>query len=68
VGLALAENSRLEDSTLVLRSILHGNGQMPAWKDTFDDEQIANVATFIRNAWGNDFGEILAQEVAEERP
>ncbi len=29
------------------------NSQMPAWKGTLTNKQIADVATYIRNAWGN---------------
>jgi cytochrome c oxidase subunit 2 len=33
---------------------LKGNlGQMPAWKDTLDDQQTAAVITYIRQAWSN---------------
>ena len=28
-------------------------GQMPAWKGQLTNKQIADVATYIRNAWGN---------------
>ncbi len=29
------------------------NGQMPAWKGTLSDSDIASVITYIRSAWGN---------------
>jgi mono/diheme cytochrome c family protein len=29
------------------------NGQMPAWKGNLTNKQIADVITYIRNAWGN---------------
>jgi mono/diheme cytochrome c family protein len=32
-----------------------------------DDREIANVVTYVRQAWGNDFGEITTDEVASIR-
>jgi len=32
-----------------------------------DDREIANVVTYVRQAWGNDFGEITTDEVATIR-
>jgi mono/diheme cytochrome c family protein len=29
------------------------NGQMPAWKGTLSDSDIAAVVTYVRSAWGN---------------
>jgi len=40
---------------------------MPPFGDKLNDQQVAAVATFIRNAWGNHFGEVKPQAVAEVR-
>ena len=32
-----------------------------------DDREIANVVTYVRQAWGNDFGEMTTDEVATIR-
>ncbi|HEX3467593.1 MAG TPA: cytochrome b N-terminal domain-containing protein [Candidatus Elarobacter sp.] len=40
------------------------NGTMPAWKGTLTDKQIADVLTYVRNAWGNKASAVTAAEVA----
>jgi mono/diheme cytochrome c family protein len=41
----------------VIATVLNGRrgsrGLMPTWKDKLDDEQIAAVVTYIRQAWSN---------------
>lgn len=41
--------------------------KMPAFDAKLDDEQIADVLTYIRNAWGNRASAVSASEVAEKR-
>lgn len=67
VGPALAGNDRLADPSFVTDRILNGGGGMPAWDDRLSDGEIASVATFVREAWGNDFGEVSEAEVAGQR-
>jgi mono/diheme cytochrome c family protein len=67
VGPALAGNQVLEDSSAVIDQVLHGGGGMPAFGDRLSDEQVAAVLTHERNNWGNDFGEVTAQQVAQQR-
>jgi mono/diheme cytochrome c family protein len=43
------------------------NSQMPAWKDNFNDEEIAAVLTFIRNSFGNKAEPVSKEIVAEVR-
>jgi cytochrome c oxidase subunit II len=51
-----------------LRLVLHGKGQMPAWKHTLNDIDIASVLTYQRNAWRNQTGErVLPQQVTAAR-
>ncbi|MEO8653046.1 MAG: c-type cytochrome [Ramlibacter sp.] len=40
---------------------------MPAFGRTLSDQQIADLATYIRNAWGNRAGSVSAVEVAKVR-
>jgi mono/diheme cytochrome c family protein len=40
------------------------NGQMPAWKGTLTNQQIADVITYIRNGWGNKASSVTAADVA----
>ena len=47
----------LGDPKPVIATILNGRkgnlGSMPGWKDKLDDQQIAAVVTYIRQAWSN---------------
>ena len=65
VGPRLAGNEQLSDADYVVTTILHGRGYMPPFRQQLDDQEVAAVATYIRNAWDNDFGEV-AVETAEE--
>lgn len=40
---------------------------MPAYADKLTDQQIADVATYIRNAWGNAAPAVTARKVAKAR-
>lgn len=71
----LAGNPHLSDPKLVVRTIHDGksgpinikgetfNGKMPPIGAAFSPEQIAAVATYIRNSWGNSFGAVTDKEV-----
>jgi ubiquinol-cytochrome c reductase cytochrome b subunit len=41
------------------------NGQMPAWKGTLSNADIANVVTFIRSSWGNKAAAVTEADVAK---
>jgi mono/diheme cytochrome c family protein len=43
------------------------NGQMPAWKGTLSDSDIANVITYIRNSWGNKASAVTAAQVTSTK-
>ncbi len=43
------------------------NSQMPAWKDTYNDEEIAAVMTYIRSSFGNKSGAVAKTVVEEVR-
>ena len=40
------------------------NGQMPAWKGNLTPQQIADVITYIRSAWGNKADAVTPAEVS----
>lgn len=40
------------------------NGQMPAWKGTLSNDQIAAVLTHIRTSWGNKATPVTSAQVA----
>jgi mono/diheme cytochrome c family protein len=51
----------------VIGQILMGRGIMPGYAERLSDQQIAAVATYIRTSWGNQYGEIKAEQVAQLR-
>lgn len=60
---ALAGNQNLGDLGIIVRNIHEGQGNMPPFP-TMTAEQTAALATYIRNSWGNAFGEVSTEEVA----
>lgn len=44
-----------------------GAGTMPGWKMTLNDQQVAAVATYIRQAWSNRAGPVTSTMVTEVR-
>ena len=67
------------DKGRLIRMILNGlsgeivvngvtySGMMPPWGGFLNDEQVADVLTYIRGAFGNDADAISADEVARVR-
>ncbi len=59
------------DPEQVVQVLLNGRrgklGRMPAWRDRLSDEEIAAVATYIRNAWGNRASAVTPGAVAAAR-
>ena len=55
----------------VIATVLNGRkgnlGQMPTWKDKLDDQQIAAVLTYIRQAWSNRAPAVTPAMVAATR-
>jgi len=71
-------NLQSADPSSSLRVILDGaetlttprapnGGSMPAYAEKMSDQQIADVTTFIRNAWGNAAPAVTAAQVAKAR-
>lgn len=52
---ALAGNPlvTLHDPRPLVDVILEGPGSMPAFRHSLEAQQIAEIATYIRNSWGN---------------
>ncbi len=63
----LAGNANLADDAFVANTIVHGFGYMPAFGSMLSDSDIAEIGTYIRNAWGNDFGVLPEATVTEAR-
>ncbi|SDG37523.1 dehydrogenase, PQQ-dependent, s-GDH family [Pelagibacterium luteolum] len=66
-GAVLAGNANLEDENFVANTLIHGFGYMPAFGNQLSDEDIAQIGTFIRNSWGNDFGVLTTETVEAAR-
>jgi len=54
---ALNRNEHLRQAELIVSNVHRGKGSMPAFPD-LDAVQLADVATYIRNAWDNRFGPV----------
>ncbi len=64
----LAINSRLRDEGLLIGYILRGGMEcMPGFAFLLSDAEVAAVATYVRNSWGNDFGPVAEEQVIEMR-
>lgn len=75
IGSALA----VSDASNPIKIVLHGfrgpierngvtiNGQMAAWKDQLSDKDIADVLTYVRQAFGNSGSAVTPEEVAAVR-
>ena len=61
---ALAGNENLADHALIVRQVRAGKEAMPAFPD-LSAEEIAAVASYVRNAWSNDFGPVSEAEAEE---
>lgn len=69
---ALTKNSFVTgDPQGVIQIILEGRrgtlGRMPAWKTSLNDQQIAAVVTYIRQAWENQAEAVTPEQVAGQR-
>lgn len=69
---ALTKNSFVTgDPQGVIQIILEGRqgsmGRMPAWQSRLNDQQIAAVVTYIRQAWDNQAGAVTPEQVAGQR-
>jgi len=55
----------------VIDTVLNGRkgklGQMPTWKGTFNDQQIAAIITFVRQSWSNKGTAVTADMVKKKR-
>ncbi|UTH46312.1 glucose/sorbosone family PQQ-dependent dehydrogenase [Loktanella salsilacus] len=63
----LAENEKLADAGYVASTVVHGFGYMPAFGSQLSDTEIAEIGTYIRNSWGNDYGVLTTDDVAQAR-
>ncbi len=63
-GVPLAGNPKVSaDPGYLIWAIMTGPGYMPEFGPVLPDEDIAGIATFIMNSWGNDYGPVTAEDV-----
>jgi cytochrome c6 len=59
------------EPTKVIDTVLNGRkgkfGQMPNWKETFNDQKLAAILTYVRQAWSNKGTPITADMVKKRR-
>lgn len=68
-GPSFTQDAALAKGDFVVRRILTGtdNGDMSEFASTLSDEQIAAVATFVRNSFDNSYGVVLEADVRRLR-
>jgi mono/diheme cytochrome c family protein len=64
---ALAGNNVLQDASVVVKTIVDGKGVMPP-HPSYTTKQLSDVATFVRNSWGNSFGPVSVEQAAQAAP
>ncbi len=52
-----------EDPTYPITTVLNGRGGMPRFAGSYDNEQIAAVLSYVRQAWDNDAGPVSPDQV-----
>ncbi|MGB9206037.1 MAG: cytochrome c [Terriglobales bacterium] len=67
LGPRFSGDLNLKETSYVVTQILVGLGEMPAYAHRLSDDQIAAVAQYIRNSWGNAFGGVTPEDVAKAR-
>jgi mono/diheme cytochrome c family protein len=67
IGPAFRNDPFLLLTEFVACQILLGRGAMPPFGGKLDDNQIAAVASYVRNSWGNHFGVVKPEEVTKVR-
>ncbi|MBB1493001.1 MULTISPECIES: cytochrome c [unclassified Paracoccus (in: a-proteobacteria)] len=66
-GVPLSGNENIADAAYIASIIINGRGYMPPLGEHLSDEQIALIATFARNSWGNAYGHVIPQDVKDMR-
>lgn len=64
---ALAGNAFLSDATAVVQRIVDGKGVMPP-HPSYTTKQLSDVASYIRNTWGNSYGQVSVAEASQAAP
>lgn len=69
MGPKLVDFDFLKSTPAVISQIFNGMEEhgMPPFRDSLKDRQIAAIATYIRNSWGNNFGIVTPADVTAQR-
>ncbi|MCC6981750.1 MAG: cytochrome c [Bauldia sp.] len=67
IGPRLAGSTKMESQTLIINQVLFGSEYMPPFAEMLSDEEVAAIATFVRNSWGNAYPLVTVEAVAELR-
>lgn len=62
-GPSLVDREVMADTRRMVDQIVFGGGDMPSFGHMYDDEQIAAIATYTRNTWGNSYGPVSPEDV-----
>lgn len=65
IGPSLVGNENLDRSDYVLALILRGGNGMPPFQHRLSENEITSVASFVRTSWGNAFGGVGVDRLAE---
>ena len=67
-GVPLAKNPKVSDNPgYLIWAILTGPGYMPEFAAALSNEQIAAIATYVENSWGNAYGIVTPDDVQVSR-
>jgi Cytochrome c, mono- and diheme variants len=66
-GPSLVGNALLAKVNVVTETIIHGYSYMPPFGDVLTDAQVAAIATYIRNSWGNEYGFVSPEDAEAAR-
>lgn len=66
-GVPLAGNQKAGSPDYLIWAIITGPGYMPEFGPALSDQEIAEIATYIVNSWGNSYGVVTAEDVQAVR-
>ncbi len=53
----------LEDPVPVINIVQNGQGKMPSFNDSLNADQVAEILSYIRNAWGNKAPAVSSRQI-----
>ena len=68
IGPRLANSTKMESQTLIINQVLYGSEYMPPFGEMLSNHEVAALATFVRNSWGNAYPLVTEDAVIALRP